>query len=89
MKMIKVNIDQMGLEIWAHQTAIHKLSLNIDQSRQIDRLQAFDREDRRIQKLDTYIDIQINRKRNRKIDVGNMHHLNTILRYSGMKRLGL
>ena len=33
MKIIKVNIDQMGLEIWAHQTAIHMLSLNIDQSR--------------------------------------------------------
>ena len=61
MKMIKVNIDQMGLEIWAHQTAIHKLSLNIDQSR--DR-QIASIGQRRIQKLDTYIDIQINRKRN-------------------------
>ena len=60
MRMIKVNIDQMGLEIWAHQTAIHKLSLNIDQSR--DR-QIASIGQRRIQKLDTYIDSKIDRKR--------------------------
>ena len=57
MKIIKVNIDQIGLEIWAQQAAIHMLSLNIDQSRQIDRLQAFDR------KIERYIYRQSGRQK--------------------------